>query len=103
MSLIRLLTVLTLLPVTATSGLPHVACRCSNGDVHLFCPRLGQPAQKTLDVISHAYPTKKAVHKSCCGGMKAAKCPDSSSRGLLSENESLSTPGCRCAPVYLTV
>lgn len=65
MNLFRLLLVLALMPVTAYSGLPHIACRCSNGDLHLYCPKLTRATQSCRSQSSSANSAQKAT-RSCC-------------------------------------
>ncbi len=98
MNLVRLLTVLILLPVTALSAVPHVACRCSNGEVHLSCPRMAQP-QPASDAKSCCNTLQTTGRKSCCG---SNQCGGSSNRKLPAPHSSCSAAGCHCTPVYLT-
>ena len=101
MYLFRLLTILTLLPVTAMSGVPIVGCRCSNGDVRLSCPKLrAEQSRKASEATGCSDSPKVAARKSCCGGSQGAGCCGANSKSA-GEGESCCADGCRCTPVLL--
>lgn len=100
MNLFRLLTILILLPVTVVSGMPLVGCRCSNGEVHLSCPKLRAEQQKSATNTALCGTLKPAAQQSCCGDEPG--CCGSKSSESPSEGESCCAPGCRCTPVLLT-
>lgn len=103
MNLFRLLTILALMPLTAWSGMPHVACRCSNGEIHLACPRLNQ-AKVVSDTASSNIcqkATNAITHRSCCGGAKVSKCCGSSTGESSDQGAGCCADGCRCTPVLL--
>lgn len=103
MNLFRLLTILILLPVTVVSGMPLVGCRCSNGEVHLSCPKLrAEQSQKASAATALCGTQRPAVQQSCCGDEQNTGCCGSKSGELPSEGESCCAPGCRCTPVLLT-
>ena len=103
MNLFRLLTILTLLPMTATSGMPHVGCRCSNGEIRWYCPKLkAQQSQKSVEATSCCKSSKNTARTSCCGGSQGANCICTSSRNAKSDAESCCTDGCKCTPVLIT-
>jgi len=103
MYLFRLVTILILLPVTVLSGMPHVGCKCSTGEVRLSCPKLtAERARKTSEATTCCNSEKTVVHKSCCSGNEVTKCCGSSRHKLPSDGESCCADGCRCTPVLLT-
>ena len=109
MILLRQLMILALVPITAWSGMPHVACRCSNGEVKLFCSRLNegqsvhQPtaAGQTPADSSYCCLSKQADHKSCCARASGGSC--CGSRGIDSNHQGASccAAGCHCTAVYV--
>ena len=102
MSLFRLLTILILLPVTVVSGMPLVGCRCSNGEVRLFCPKLrAEQSRKASGEIACCETQKPAAQKSCCTGNQSTSCCGSKSSKSPSEGESCCADGCHCTPVLL--
>lgn len=102
MYLFRLLTILILLPVTVLSGMPRVGCRCSNGEVHLSCPKLrAEQSKRASDATACCDSQKPAAQKSCCGGKQSTGCCGSNSRKSPNEDESCCEAGCRCTPVLL--
>jgi len=92
MNLIRLLLVLSLMPVMAFGGMPQVACRCSNGALLLHCCKLVQSKRATANGPSCCESRQNAAPK-CCSrasektGTKQVICCDS---------------GCTCTPVWIT-
>lgn len=111
MILLRQLMILALVPVTAWSGMPHVACRCSNGEVHLFCPRLNEAQaateptaarQKLADSSSCCKSPKNASSKSGCGSTEGGTCCGSQSSGSNDQGAGCCAAGCHCTAVYIS-
>lgn len=84
--------VLALVPLTLWGGTPHLACRCSNGEIRLFCPRL---TLQTNQRDSKACSTAQTGCKSCCGH---ATCCGSNSEP---DQPECCASGCRCTPVLV--
>lgn len=95
MTVLRQLMILALVPVTAWSGTPHVACRCSSGEVRLFCPKLYDSASRSM---SHAGCCSTAGQISCCvtGG-----CCESGKKSPHQTEPSCCADTCHCTPVIL--
>ncbi|MDB5347357.1 MAG: hypothetical protein JWP89_5734 [Schlesneria sp.] len=99
MTFLKQLLILAFVPLTAWSGMPHLACRCSNGEVRLFCPRMNLQTNKQSSCGSVA---DRSEQKSCCGRNNGACCSSSSSgKGSSSQRPECCVTGCRCTPVYL--
>ncbi len=84
--------------LTAWSGTPHMACRCSSGEVRLFCARMNQQARQrdsaTCDSTSGC-----GERKSCCGGSGGACC-GSPATGSSQQGSECCATGCSCTPIY---
>lgn len=97
--------ILALVPLTAWSGMPHVACRCSNGEVHLFCPRLNESSAKTEQAVtgpeSGCQSAGQTDHKSCCASTAGGTRCGSQVNGSGEQGESCCAAGCRCTAVCL--
>lgn len=103
MNLFRLLTILILLPVTVLSGMPYVGCRCSNGEVHLSCPKLrAKQSQKASDSTVCCVTQTPSTENSCCAGNQSTSCCKSKGKTVPGEGESCCADGCRCTPVLIT-
>jgi hypothetical protein len=104
MHLFRQLMILSLMPLTALSGMPDVACRCSNGEIRLHCPKLNQP-KSVVNHLSDGCASKSGDRKSCCGGGGASRsCCQSAKRAAnKSDNQSPSccAETCHCTPVIV--
>lgn len=104
MGLFRFLTILILLPVTVAIGTPLVGCRCSNGEVHLSCPKLrAEQSQKTAAAKTGCGTQSRPSLKSCCSGKKNTSCCGSKSGKSSNEGQSRCAAVCHCTPVVLTV
>lgn len=95
MSYLRRLLILALVPLTAWAGMPHLACRCSNGSVRLYCPKLA--SQLKSDCQSASDPDTK---KSCCTSGKSSCCCAASKKASGPESACCDL-GCHCTPVLL--
>ena len=84
--------VLALVPLTLWGGSPHLACRCSTGEIRLFCPRL---TLQTSERDSKACAAIDSGRKSCCG--YASCCGSKSGQ----EKLECCARGCKCTPVLL--
>ena len=102
MNLFRQLTILTLMPLVAWSGMPDVGCRCSNGEIRRNCPKL---AQSTLVASSNTRASKSGNCQSCCGGNATTRSCCQSVKRATSQSENLPVSccaeNCRCMPVLL--
>lgn len=93
MSFFQRVMILALVPLTIWSGSPHLACRCSTGEVRLFCSRLTlQTSQRNSNPC---LAPDASEHRSCCGG--AACCGSTSNH----EKSECCASGCRCTPVLV--
>ena len=93
MAVLRQLMILALVPLTAWSGMPHVACRCSNGEVRFFCTRMNQQAQQNSATCGGT------ERKSCCGGNGRTWCGSAASVTGQQGTECCAAD-CRCTPIY---
>lgn len=98
MALLRQFLILALVPITAWAGMPHLACRCSNGEVRLFCSRMGQQSKDHARGACSS--SSSPERKSCCRG-NAAACCGSSTGAVNRQGSECCVSGCRCTPVYL--
>lgn len=94
-----------MVPLTLWSGMPHQACRCSNGEIHLFCPRLNQ-SQAATDSADSASPfcctsSMAEGRTSCCGGSQGATCCGSQDSDGSQNGAQCCAAGCKCTAVYL--
>lgn len=87
--------ILALVPLTIWSGSPHLACRCSNGEIRLFCPRLTLQTSQRDSKCSLA--SDASEYKLCCGGV--ACCGSTSNQ----EKAECCASGCRCTPILVQV
>lgn len=88
----RKLAVITLALLTAWNAAPHLACRCSNGDIKYFCPKLGQ------SVCEATAPAPK----SCCGGSSQSSCGCCASKTSSEKPVECCSAGCHCTPVVVS-
>jgi hypothetical protein len=105
MFLLRQLLILAMVPLTMWSGMPHQACRCSNGEVHLFCPRLNQ-SQAAKDVAESAPPSCCASSKVegqefCCSGSQGTACCGSHTGDGSQKGAQCCAAGCKCTAIYV--
>lgn len=100
MFLLRQLMILALMPLAVWNGMPHVACRCSNGEVRLYCPRLNQ-SQTVADSPACGNSSNGETHKSCCGAAQGKKCCGSQGSGTSHQGAECCAAGCRCTAVYI--
>jgi hypothetical protein len=84
-------------PLTAWSGMPHLACRCSNGEIRFFCMRLSLPSGERNSAACGTA-ANSSTRKSCCGRVAGACCSSSTAS---SQGSECCATGCRCTPVYL--
>ncbi|MDB5347414.1 MAG: hypothetical protein JWP89_5791 [Schlesneria sp.] len=99
MALLRQFLILALVPITAWGGMPHLACRCSSGEVRVFCSRMGQQSKDRVQVACSSDSSSRE-RKPCCRGNGALCCTSSTSSSGLQGSECCAS-GCRCTPVYL--
>lgn len=99
MIFLRQLMILALVPLTAWSGTPHVACRCSTGEVRLFCPKMYQSAASITSQASCG--SADSQQTSCCGMRVANGCCGSGKRSHHQKQSSCCADTCRCTPVIL--
>jgi hypothetical protein len=96
--------ILSLMPLTAWSGMPDIACRCSNGEIRLHCPMLNQP-KLVVNHSSEGIASKGGDRRSCCGGSGASRhcCQTAKRAANKSENQSPSccAETCRCTPIIV--
>ena len=96
--------ILALMPLTAWSGMSHVGCRCSTGEIRLHCPKLNHSqmaagassiASASRSGESTASRDGKATTRSCCQSAKQAT--------NKSENQvpPSCAESCQCTPVLL--
>lgn len=95
MSFLRRLLILALVPLTAWAGMPHLACRCSNGSVRLYCPKLASQMNSDCQRTPH-----QDAKKSCCTSGKASCCCGASKKASDQESACCGS-GCHCTPVLL--
>ena len=100
MFLLRQLMILALMPLAVWNGVPHVACRCSNGEFRLYCPKLNQ-SQAVADSSACGNSSDGAVHKSCCGAAHGKKCCGAQASGTSHQGAECCAAGCRCTAVYI--
>ena len=104
MNLLRKLMILTLMPLTAWSGIGQVACRCSNGEIRLHCPRMNQPKSAAAP-SSNVCASEGGGCKSCCGQDSSThSCCHSAKQATTKSKDQ--TPACcaetcHCTPVLL--
>ena len=100
MIFLRQLMILALMPLAVWNGMPHVACRCSNGEVRLYCPKLNQsPTVSDSPVCGNS--SHIAVYQSCCGTAQGTKCCGSQGRETSHQGTECRAAGCRCTAIYL--
>ena len=102
MGILRQLMILTLMPLTVWAGISHPACRCSNGEIRLHCPRLNQ--QTSSATPSHQVASTKSGKCSSCCGKAANNCRQSSKtkpHKPADSPESCCAETCHCTPVLL--
>ena len=106
MFLLRQLLILAMVPLTMWSGMPHQACRCSNGEIHLFCPRLNQSQaaadQPKSDSTSCCTSPKVEGRKSCCGGSQGVTCCGSHAGDGRQNGVQCCAAECNCTAVYVS-
>ena len=105
MFLLRQLLILAMVPLTMWSGMPHQACRCSNGEIRLFCPRLNQSQaaadQPKSDSTLCCASSKVESWKSCCGGSQGAACCGSHDSEGSQKGAQCCAAGCKCTAIYI--
>ncbi len=98
MRLFRLLLVLALMPVTAYSGMPRVACQCSNGELRLHCPKLEQATTASASRIHCCQRQQNVAPRSRCCRSQAAH---AESNPPIADQAASCESGCQCTPVWL--
>ncbi len=99
MTFLRPLMILALVPLMAWSGMPHVACRCSTGEVRLFCPKMYQSASPSKSQASCG--SADSQQASCCGASVASGCRGSGKKSQNQKQPSCCADTCHCTPVIL--
>ena len=106
MFFLRQLMILAMVPLTVWSGMPHQACRCSNGEIRLFCPRLNQSQAAAdpskSDSTSCCTQSKVEGRKSCCGGSRGVACCGSHDGDGSQKGAQCCAAGCQCTAVYVS-
>lgn len=103
MTAVSRLMILMLMPVMAWQALPHLACRCSNGEVHLLCPKMTSRATSAKSTDSRCT-SQGEPRKSCCNEKSSSNCCCSTKAETANAGEpatSCSSRNCHCTPVYL--
>jgi len=99
MTFLRQLMILALVPLTAWSGSPHVACRCSTGEIRLFCSRMSQAASPSNS--NGGSSSADSQQTSCCGARVANGCCGSGKKSQKQQPSSCCADTCHCTPVIL--
>ena len=99
MTVLRQLMILAMVPLTLWSGTPQVACRCSTGEIRLFCPKLNQTL--VAEDSASCCASKTAGGHSCCGTANSAKCLASTSDGSGDPGATCCSSGCACSRIVL--
>lgn len=107
MSLLRQTMILVLMPLTAWTGMPQLACQCSTGEIRLNCSRLISSArarsiEKTpadsnrscCQRVAAVERVAKSTARSCCGTTKQSQASKQIGSTALE---------CRCVAIVLTV
>jgi hypothetical protein len=97
----RQLLVIALVPLMALSAIPHVACRCSNGEIRYSCPQLEQSRRAPVTRSNRNDVATVSTKKSCCQRSKNATCCAPQGKGKTSPEAACCASGCHCTPVYL--
>jgi hypothetical protein len=97
MSFLKQLLILAFVPLTAWSGMPQLACRCSNGEIRFFCSRLSLQSRERNSAACRPAACS-SPRKSCCERSPGTHC--SSAKSTTQASECYVT-GCRCTLVYL--
>lgn len=99
MSILQRLLILAIVPLAAWNGMPHVACRCSNGEIRLFCSQMNQQAKPRKAGATECI-SNSSERKSCCHGGEGTCCSvppaDSSER-----KTECCAAGCQCTPICI--
>lgn len=97
MIFLRQLLAFALVPLTAWSGMPHVACRCSTGEIRLFCSRMGQSVPHSQSNASCC--SAGSQKHSCCGANVIGGSCGSGKKSQ--QKSSCCAETCHCTPVIL--
>ena len=104
MGLFRQLMIFSLMPLVALSGMPDVACRCSNGEIRRHCPKLNQ-SRSIVSPTSVGFTSRSGSPKSCCGGTGATRSCCQAKKQVPSQSEHPSpaccAESCHCTRVLL--
>jgi hypothetical protein len=95
MSFLKQLLILAFVPLTAWSGMPHLACRCSNGGIRFFCSRLSLQSRERNSATCRTADSA-SPRKSCCERSAGTRSAKSSPPG-----SACRATDCRCTPVCL--
>lgn len=96
MAFLRLMMILALVPMTAWSGMPQIACRCSSGEIRLFCPKLRQSAS----LMNSGCCSSGEQQASCCATHSAGGCCGSDKKDR-DQDPAVCGDTCHCTPVIL--
>jgi hypothetical protein len=106
MNFLRQLLMFAIVPFVVWSGMPHVACQCSTGEVRLYCPRMNSI---TLSIGDTQLPKVHDVScrkqfsgergRCCQSGMSS--CCRSAKRNSIPRQASCCAVECRCTPIYI--
>ena len=99
MNFLRRIMIFALMPMTVWGGMTHVACRCSNGEVRLNCPRLNQKLSAKTASSACCQSTSGERKPCCCGGGGKSGRYVAKSHGH--QPTSCCAEICHCTPVYL--
>ncbi len=100
MTVLRQLMILAMVPLTLWSGTPQIACRCSTGEIRLFCSKLNQA--QFADASGSCCASKAAGGHICCGTAKAAKCSACPSETSRESGSTCCSSGCTCSRIVLS-
>ena len=73
MFVLRHILICLMVVATVSGGLPHVGCRCANGNLFLSCPYAGR-GTSTAGGIPSCCSQSKAGAAACCSGSSPRKC-----------------------------
>lgn len=100
MTVLRQLMILAMVALTLWSGTPHAACRCSTGEIRLFCPRLNQTP--VADASTSCCAPQATGGQTCCGTNKSAKCSACPNAPSCDSGSNCCSLGCACSRIVVS-
>lgn len=96
--------IVSLMPLVAVSGMPDVACRCSNGEIRRHCLKLNQ-SKSIVSQMLVGFTCRSGSSKSCCGGTGAARSCCQAKKQVTNQSKYHSpvccAETCHCTPILL--